>query len=148
MTKRTLAVLVGIGVVALAAGSMLATTGTRVRPTAFSVQTLEPVDAQLAAKAEDSCWFKVKSRSGRATEVRQWEAVSSTGAKAERLGELLIVTGAMEPAVRDDHFYGCSLFQYNQGSPVVMSAITSPTPVRPDNVIPFGFSPDGKKQQQ
>jgi len=40
------------------------------------------------------------------------------------------------------------LFQYTQGSPVVMTAKTSPAPVRTDNLIPYGFSEDGKKQQQ
>jgi hypothetical protein len=147
-TKRT-RLLVGLAIVALVAGSVIAYTvaGPRIAPDT-SVQTTEPVDPQLAAKAKDSCWFKVKNRSSRSSEVRQWEAVSSTGANTERLGELLIVTGAIEPSVRDDRFYGCSLFQYTEGSPVVMTATTSPSPIRAHNVIPFGFSEDGKKQQQ
>jgi hypothetical protein len=110
--------------------------------------TLQPVDAPLAEKAQNSCWFKVKNRSSRSEEVRQWASVSSTGAKTERLGELLIVTGAMEPPVHEDHFYGCSLFEYTQGSPVVMTAVTSPRPVGADRLIPFGFSEDGTKQQR
>jgi hypothetical protein len=117
-------------------------------PPEATAQAQGPVDPQLAAKAKDSCWFKVKNRSSRSSEVRQWESVSSTGANTERLGELLIVTGAIQPSVRDDSFYGCSLFQYTEGSPVVMTATTSPSPVRAHNVIPFGFSEDGKKQQQ
>ncbi len=132
----------------LAVVSAIAISRVESRTPGVSVQASEPVDSQLAAKAKDSCWFKVKNRSSRSTEVRQWESVTSTGATTERLGELLIVTGAMEPAVRDDHFYGCSLFQYTQGSPVVMTATTSPSPIRAHNVIPFGFSEDGKKQQQ
>jgi hypothetical protein len=147
VTKRTL-VLVGIGLLALVVGSVLALPTAKPRASGFTTQIMEPVDAQLASKAEDSCWFKVKSRSGRTSEVRLWESVSSTGAKTESLGELLIVTGAMQPSVRDDHYYGCSLFQYTKGSPVVMTATTSPTPISADNVIPFGFSHDGTKQQR
>jgi hypothetical protein len=144
---RRIAVLVGLGMVALVVVSAIAISMAQPQTPVVAAQTVEPLDPQLAAKAKDSCWFKVKNRSGRADEVRQWEAVSSTGATTERLGELLIVTGAMEPSVRDDHFYGCSLFQYTQGF-VVMTAMSSPSPVRAHNVIPFGFSEDGKKQQQ
>jgi len=141
--------MVGLAMVALVLASVVAfSMAERRTPPGTTVQTIEPVDPQLAAKAKDSCWFKVKNRSSRSDEVRQWGAVSSTGANTERLGELLIVTGAIEPSVRDDHFYGCSLFQYTQGSPVVMTATSSPSPVRAHNVIPFGFSEDGKKQQQ
>jgi hypothetical protein len=111
-------------------------------------QAMQPVDAPLAEKAQNSCWFKVKNRSGRSEEMRQWASVSSSGAKTERLGDLLIVTGAMDPPVHDDHFYGCSLFEYTQGSPVVMTTTTSPRPVAIDRLIPFGFSPDGTKQQR
>lgn len=147
MTKRTLG-LMGFGVVALVVGSFIAVSASRAQTTRVTTQAMEPVDEQLAVKAEDGCWFKVKNRSSRTSEVRQWRSVSSTAARTEKLGELLIVTGAMEPAVRDDRFYGCSLFQYTQGSPVVMSAATSPLPVRADTVIPFGFSRDGQKLQQ
>lgn len=133
---------------ALAAGAGVAGCGSAPRESRVTMQTLEPVPEQLAAKAENSCWFKVKNRSSRTSEVRLWSSVSSTGAKTGRLGELLIVTGAMEPPVGDDHFYGCSLFEYTEGSPVVMTATTSSAPVRADNVIPFGFSHDGKKLQQ
>src|SRR4051794_19325307 len=146
-TKR-IALLVGLGMVALAVVSAIAISRVEPRTPGASVQATEAVDPQLAAKAKDSCWFKVKNRSSRSSEVRQWESVSSTGANTERLGELLIVTGAIQPSVRDDSFYGCSLFQYTEGSPVVMTATTSPSPVRAHNVIPFGFSEDGKKQQQ
>jgi hypothetical protein len=90
----------------------------------------------------------VKNRSSRAEAVRQWNSVTSAGAKTQKLGELLIVTGAIEPSVKDDHFYGCSLYQYTEGSPLVMSAMTSSAPVRADTVIPFGFSSDGRKLQQ
>jgi len=147
--KRRTLVLVGLAAIALVAGSVVAISVSGQRAaTSSSVQTAEPVDQQLAAKAESSCWFKVKNRSSRSDEVRQWSSVTSTGAKTEQLGELLIVTGAMEPAVKDDHFYGCSLFQYTPGSPVVMTATSSPSPVRAHNVIPFGFSEDGRKQVQ
>lgn len=112
------------------------------------MRTLEPVSDPLAAKAQDSCWFKVRNRSSRSEERRQWSSVSSSGAKTEKLGELLIVTGAMEPPVGEDHFYGCSLYQYTEGSPLVMTVKTSPVPVRVDNIIPFGFSEDGRKLQE
>ena len=146
-TKRT-GLLVGLVLVALIVASAVGYSIVRSRTAEATVQTVEPVDAQLAAKAESSCWFKVKNRSSRTDEVRQWESVVSTGAKTERLGELLIVTGAIEPPVRDDHFYGCSLFQYTEGSPVVMTATSASSPVRPANVVPFGFSEDGHKQQR
>ncbi len=129
MTTQT-AVVVGLGAVALVVATVLASP-TDTTPKSADV-SMQPLDPAVAAKAEDSCWFKVKSQSGRAAEVKQWAAVSPNGASTERLGELLIVTGAMEPAVHDDRFYGCSLFEYTAGSPMVMTATTSTGPVRPD----------------
>jgi len=146
MTRRAL-VLLGLGVTVVAVAVVIATCVQTPRQGGFTMQRMEPVDEQLAAKAQDSCWFKVKNKSGRTEEVRQWSSVTSTGAQTERLGELLIVAGAMTPAVHDHHFYGCSLFEYTHGSPVVMTATTSATPVGVDNVIPYGFSRDEKKQQ-
>lgn len=147
MSKRTMA-LMGLIVAVVVVGAFVFTSAPQGRTRGVTMQAMEPVDQQLAAKAEESCWFKVRNRSSRSDEVRQWSSVSSTGAKTEKLGELLIVSGAMDRAVRDAHFYGCSLFQYTEGSPVVMTATTSPVPVRADNVIPFGFSKDGKKLQE
>ena len=147
MTKQTV-VLVGLGVIALVVWAIVTRPSFEPHGSTFTLQTLESVDGRLAAKAEDSCWFKIKSQSAPAGEVNQWRTVSSTGVKTQKLGELLIVTGAMEPAVRDDRFYGCSLFQYTNGTPVVMTAKTSPNPVRASNVVPYGFSDDGKKQLQ
>lgn len=145
MTRQT-AVVGGLGAVALVVASVFASpTDKSPKPADVSMQ---PVDPAVAAKAEDSCWFKVKSRSGKAAEVKQWAGVSPNGASTERLGELLIVTGAMAPAVHDASFYGCSLFEYTKGSPVVMTATTATGPVRPDMVVPFGFSKDGMKQQR
>lgn len=144
MTRQT-AVVVGLGTVALVVASVFASPTDK---TPAADVTMQPIDAVLAAKAEDSCWFKVRSRSGKAAEVKQWSRVSSNGASTERLGQLLIVTGAMEPAVHDDRFYGCSLFEYTKGSPVVMTATTASGPVRPDMLVPFGFSKDGTKQQR
>jgi len=146
MTKQT-AVVVGLGTVALVVASVFASPKADKSPKSADI-TMQPIEPALAAKAEDSCWFKVKNRSGKAAEVKQWASVFPNGASTQRLGELLIVTGAMEPAVRDDRFYGCSLFEYTQGSPVVMSAVTASGPVRPDTVVPFGFSKDGMKQQR
>ena len=147
MTKLTV-VLVGLGAIALVVGAIIARPSSEPHASTFTLQTLESVDGRLAAKAEDSCWFKVKSQSTPAGEVNPWKTVSATGVKTQKLGDLLIVTGAMEPAVRDDHFYGCSLFEYTQGTPVVMTTKTSPNPVRAGNVVPYGFSDDGKKQLQ
>ena len=145
MTRQT-AVVVGLGTVALVVAFVFASP-TVTSPKAADL-SMQPIDPALAAKAEDSCWFKVRSRSGKAAEVKLWAAVSPNGAHTERLGELLVVTGAMEPAVRDDRFYGCSLFEYTAGSPVVMTVMTSSSPVRPDTVVPLGFSNDGMKQQR
>ena len=110
------------------------------------MQAMEPVGDAVAAQAQSGCWFKVKNRSSRSDEVRLWSASSSTGARTERLGELLIVTGAMAPAVHDARYYGCSLFEYTPGSPVVMIAKSSTNPVRADSLIPYGFSKEGKKE--
>lgn len=144
MTRQT-AVVVGLGSVALVVASVFASPTADKSPTSATL-SMQAVDPAVAAKAEDSCWFKVKNRSGKGSEVRQWASVSRSGARTERLGELLIVTGAMEPAVHDDRFFGCSLFEYTKGSPVVMNALSSPAPVRPDTVVPFGFSKDGMKE--
>lgn len=145
MTRQT-AVVVGLGTVALVVAFVFASP-TVTSPKAADL-SMRPIDPALAAKAEDSCWFKVRSRSGKAAEVKLWAAVSPNGAHTERLGELLVVTSAMEPAVRDDRFYGCSLFEYTAGSPVVMTVMTSSSPVRPDTVVPLGFSKDGMQQQR
>ena len=145
MTRQT-AVVVGLGTVALVVAFVFASP-TVTSPKAADL-SMRPIDPALAAKAEDSCWFKVRSRSGKAAAVKLWAAVSPNGARTERLGELLVVTSAMEPAVRDDRFYGCSLFEYTAGSPVVMTVMTSSSPVRPDTVVPLGFSKDGMQQQR
>lgn len=111
-----------------------------------TMQTLQPVDEALALKAQANCWFKVKNRTGRSEEVRLWNASSSVGAKTERLGELLIVSGAIEPAVRDDRYYACSLYEYTPGSPVVMKATSTTLPETASGVVPYGFSKDGRKE--
>lgn len=111
-----------------------------------TMQKLEPVTGDLAAKAQGSCWFKVRSRSSRNEELRLWDATKAVGTKTERLGQLLIVTGGLELPVHEARFYGCSLFEYTAGSPVVMTSTASPVPVRADNLIPYGFSKDGKKE--
>src|SRR4051794_17913588 len=147
MTGRTVVLLVVV-VAALAVGYVTLRSLPPSQSSTAAAPQLQPVDAQPAAKAQDSCWFKVKNRSGRADKVRQWQSVTSIGAKTERLGDLLIVTGAIEPMVGDDHFYGCSLFEYTVGSPVVMSVVASASPVRVDMVVPYGFSADGRKQQR
>ena len=113
-----------------------------------TLQTLQPVDEQVAKKAQTSCWFKVTNRSGNRDEAPLWKASSSVGATTGRLGDLLIVSGAMEPAVGDARYYGCSLFEYQPGVPVVMMATATAAPVRADSVIPFGFAKDGHKNQK
>jgi S-adenosylhomocysteine hydrolase len=140
---------VGLGVVALLAGFGLVGCGQATRADgsgSTTVQTLQPVDEALALKAQANCWFKVKNRTGQSEEVRLWNASSSVGAKTERMGELLIVTGGMEPAVRDDRYYACSLFEYTPGSPLVMKATSTSLPATIDSVVPYGFSKDGRKE--
>ena len=138
----------GLGVVALLAGFGLVGCGhaTSADSRSTTVQTLQPVDEALALKAQANCWFKVKNRTSQSEEVRLWNASSSVGAKTERMGELLIVTGAIEPAVRDDRYYACSLFEYTPGSPVVMKVTSTALPAPTDSVVPYGFTKDGRKE--
>ena len=119
---------------------------TEAKSGAGTMQQMQPVSEELAAKAQSGCWFKVKNRSSKSEEVRLWNAATSMGSRTERLGELLIVTGALNPPVHEARYYGCSLFEYTQGSPVVMTATASANPVRADNLIPYGFSKDGHKE--
>ena len=132
--------------VLLAAGGLVGcNSGSSATSGATTLQALEPVDDAVAKKAQSSCWFKVANRATDREEVRLWKASSSVGAKTGRLGDLLIVSGAMEPAVGEARYYGCSLFEYHPGVPVVMMAKAAPAPVRADTVIPFGFGTDGRK---
>jgi hypothetical protein len=139
--------LLKLALLALLAGGGLAgcKSGISANSGAPTLQALQPVDDGVAKKAQTSCWFKVANRSSEGEEVRLWKASSSVGATTGRLGDLLIVSGAMEPAVRDARYYGCSLFEYHPGVPVVMTATAAPVPVRADTVIPFGFGKDGRK---
>jgi hypothetical protein len=139
--------LLRLGLLVLLAGGGLAGcgSGTSASSGGATLQTLEPVDEQVAKKAQTSCWFKVTNRSSEREEVRLWKAASSVGATTGRLGDLLIVSGSIEPAVRDARYYGCSLFEYQPGVPVVMTATATPMPVPADSVIPFGFAKDGRK---
>jgi hypothetical protein len=107
---------------------------------------LQPVDDAVATSAQASCWFRVANKSSESAEVRLWQASSSVGATTVRLGDLLIVSGAMEPAVRDARYYGCSLVEYASGVPAVLAVTTNPNPVRADMVIPYGFAKNGKKE--
>ena len=136
---------VKLGLLALLAGGGLVGCGSGVSANA-TPQTVQPVDDAVATKAQTSCWFKVANHSSESAEVRLWKASSSVGATTGRLGDLLIVSGAMEPAVRDARYYGCSLFEYTPGVPVVLTATTNPMPVRADSVIPYGFAKNGKKE--
>jgi len=136
---------VGIAVVVLAAVMF---TSRDASTASLGADAARPVTEAVASRAQGSCWFKVQNRSSRSDQVSQWRTVSATGARTERIGDLLIVTGGIQPGVRGDHFYGCSLYEYTEGSPVVMSATSAPGPVRPDTLIPYGFSPQGRKLQQ
>jgi hypothetical protein len=132
--------------VLLAAGGLVGCkSGSSATSGATTLQTLEPVDDAVANRAQSGCWFKVANRSTDREEGRLWKASSSVGAKTGRLGDLLIVSGAIEPPVGEARYYGCSLFEYNPGVPVVMTATAAPAPVRADTVIPFGFGKDGRK---
>jgi hypothetical protein len=139
--------LLRLGLLVLLAGGALVGcgSGTSGHSGGATLQTLQPVDENVAKKAQTNCWFKVANRSSEREEVRLWKASSSVGATTGRLGDLLIVSGALEPAVRDARYYGCSLFEYQPGVPVVMMATATPMPVRADSVIPFGFAKDGRK---
>src|SRR6478736_6479045 len=87
--------------VLLASGGLLGCgSGINGNSSGATLQTLEPVDEIVAKKAQTSCWFKVTNRSSDREEVRLWKASSSVGATTGRLGDLLIVSGAMQPAVR------------------------------------------------
>jgi hypothetical protein len=144
--NRTLKLL-KLAALVLLAGSGIAgcKSGINAKSGATTLQALQPVDDAVAKKAQTSCWFKVANRSSEREEVRLWKASSSVGATTGRLGDLVIVSGAVEPAVRDARYYGCSLFEYHPGVPVVMTATAAPVPVRADTVIPFGFGKDGRK---
>jgi hypothetical protein len=144
--NRTPKLLKLAGLVLLAGGGLAGCkSGISANGAATTLQALQPVDDAVAKKAQTSCWFKVANRSSERDEVRLWKASSSVGATTGRLGDLLIVSGAMQPAVRDARYYGCSLFEYQPGVPVVMTATAGPAPVRADTVIPFGFGKDGRK---
>lgn len=112
-----------------------------------SAQRATPVavDGALAAKAQEHCWYTVKSRSNFAKAVAGGPPRSATGAGAERLGDLILVTGSIEPAVGDDRFYGCALYEYTEGSPVIVSSKTWTSPPRTDAMIPPGFTTNGKR---
>src|SRR5689334_243727 len=132
--------------VSLASGGLVGCgSGSHGNSAGGTVQTLQPVAEKVAKKAQTNCWFKVTNRSSDREEVQLWKGASSVGATTGRLGDLLIVSGAMEPPVRDARYYGCSLFEYQPGVPVVMMATAAPIPVRADSVIPFGFGKDGRK---
>lgn len=139
---------VGLGLIAVLAGfgGVGCGAATSSMGHTAAAQTLQPVDESLAEKAQRSCWFKVKNRTSRGDEVRLWNASSSAGAKTERLGELLVVNGAMDPAVHDARYYACSLYEYTPGAPVVMTATAATLPVPLDTVIPYGFARDGRKE--
>jgi hypothetical protein len=139
---------VTVGLLALLAGGGLAGCGSGASADSRDAtpQTMQPVDDAVAAKAQTSCWFKVTNQSSQGAEVRLWQASSSVGATTGRLGDLLIVSGAMEPAVRDARYYGCSLYEYTPGVPVVLTTTTNPMPVGSDSVIPYGFAKNGKKE--
>src|SRR4051812_17250988 len=119
-------VVAGIAGVGLAVGIAAAVSSRASHPTSSDSQSNStPVDQELAAKAQEHCWFSVKSHYTRTDATRDWGGLSSSGARTDRLGDLLIVIGAIQPSVGDDRFYGCALFQYTEGSPVVMTTKTS-----------------------
>ena len=135
-----------IGGVAVVVAVAIVTFGQQpARRTNVNPQHPTPVDAALAAKAHDHCWYSVKSQSNFAKAAANGPPPSSMGGGAQRLGDLILVTGAIEPAVGDDRFFGCALFEYTEGSPVVVSSKTSTSPPRADTLIPLGFTSDGKK---
>ncbi len=105
---------------------------------------LTSVDSALATKAQEHCWYSVKSRSNVA-KATKGQQLTSTGGEVQRLGDLILVTGAMSPSVGDDRFYGCALYEYTQGTPAVMTSKTWATPPAPHAMIPAGFLANGRK---
>ena len=144
MNPVRLVVLIG-GIAVVVAVAIVTFDQQPAQRTNVSPQHPTPVDATLAAKAHDHCWYSVKSHSNFAKAAAQGPAPSSTGGGAQRLGDLILVTGAIEPAVGDDRFFGCALYEYTEGSPVVVSSKTWTSPPRTDELIPLGFKSDGKK---
>lgn len=136
-----------IGGVAVVVAVAIVTFGNQpaAQRTNVNAQHPTPLEGALAAKAQDHCWYSVKSHSTFAKAAAHGPPPSSTGGGAQRLGDLILVTGAIEPAVGDDRFFGCALYEYTQGSPVVVSSKTSTSPPRTDELIPLGFTSDGKK---
>ena len=136
-----------IGGVAVVVAVAIVTFGNQpaAQRTNVNAQHPTPVDAALAVKAQDHCWYSVKSHSDFAKAAAHGPVPSSAGGGAQRLGDLILVTGAIEPAVGDDRFFGCALYEYTAGSPVVVYSITSTSPPRADALIPLGFTSDGKK---
>jgi hypothetical protein len=102
------------------------------------------VGPELAVKAQEHCWFSAKSRLTRGKSSSS--AVTSAGSMTEGRGDLILVTGASDSTVGDDRYYGCALYQYTPGSPVVVATKTSSSPLRPDALVPLGFTSEGKKQ--
>ena len=109
------------------------------------LQVVAPVDSALAAKAQDHCWFSVKSRSTVVKAATGGRTLTATSAGATRLGDLILVTGTIEPAAGDARFYGCALYEYTEGSPVVVSTRTSSSPPPTNVLIPAGFTQNGKR---
>jgi len=105
---------------------------------------LTAVDTALAAKAQNQCWYSVKSRTD-VVKAAKGQQLSRSGGEVQRLGDLILVTGAIEPAVGDDRFYGCALYEYTEGTPAVMMSNTWATPPAPHALIPAGFLPNGRK---
>ena len=135
------------GAVVLAIGVTVVVFADRAgRATGVNLQHSSPVEPALAAKAQEHCWFNVKNRSGRPKTSTSAPLMSSSGSAAERIGDLVIVTGAIDQAPDDNRFYGCALYQYTEGSPVVVATKVSHAPIRPDALIPLGFTSEGKKQ--
>lgn len=132
------AVVVAVGIATFGAQSAQRTNVDPPRPT--------PLEGALAVKAHDHCWYSVKSHSDFAKAAARGPAPSSTGGGVQRLGDLILVTGAIEPAVGDDRYFECALYEYTEGSPVVVFSTTSTSPPRTDALIPLGFTSDGKKQ--
>jgi hypothetical protein len=116
------------------------------RSTGVNLQRSSPVEPAMATKAQEHCWFNVKNRSGQPKASASGPMMTSSGSAAERIGDLIIVTGAIDQAPDDNRFYGCALYQYVEGSPVVVATKTSHAPLRPDALIPLGFTSEGKKQ--
>ncbi len=135
-----------VGLVLIAAIARATFTGKSSQPQveANAPLHLTAVEPALATKAQEHCWYSVRSRSN-VVKAAKGQPLTTSGGDVQHLGDLILVTGAISPTIGDDRFYGCALYEYTQGTPAVMMSRTFPTPPTPHALVPAGFAGNGKK---